>query len=166
MHRIQVVILSTLVQAGLLTLVPPSVAADSGAQQHYAEWAIHNNGITAPLDGLTGDPERGRQLVIDRRKGNCLACHRMPIEGEDFQGNLGPPLAGVATRLSGAGIRLRIVDQRQVNPGTVMPGYYRDPARFHRVPEKFSGKTYFTAQEVEDVVAYLNTLKQEAGNEK
>ena len=130
-----------------------------GSAADYADWVVSDGGINEPLAGLSGEPGHGRQLVVDRRKGNCLACHMMPIKGESFQGNLGPPLDGVGSRLTIAEIRLRIVDERQINPDTVMPGYYRDPTRFNRVAPGFEGQSYFTAQEVEDVVAYISSLK-------
>lgn len=130
-----------------------------GVTADYVGWVASGDAINEPLAGLTGDAGRGLKLVRDRRQGNCLACHKMPLEGELFQGNLGPPLDGVGARLTSAQIRLRIVDQRRLNPGTVMPGYYRDPAGFNRVAPGFEGKPYFTAQQVEDVVAYISTLK-------
>lgn len=145
---------------GLMTIIFATVTlAGPGVAPDYVAWSAIDDGINQPLAGLQGDPERGRQLVIDRRKGNCLACHQMPIDNEEFQGNLGPPLAGVAARLSEAQLRLRIVDERQLNPATVMPGYYRNPASLNRVASGMEGRTYFTPQQVEDVVAYLATLK-------
>jgi sulfur-oxidizing protein SoxX len=147
---------------GLLKLVLVSALAGSpavAAADEYVSWTASADAINEPLAGLSGDPERGRQIVLDRHKGNCLACHRIPIEGELFQGNLGPPLDGVGSRLTTAQIRLRVVDQRKNNPETVMPGYYRDPAGFNRVAKGFEGKSYFTAQEVEDVVAYISGLE-------
>jgi sulfur-oxidizing protein SoxX len=143
-------LLAALMLAGMPAV---GVAAD------YVGWVASNDAISEPLAGLTGDAGRGLKLVLDRRQGNCLACHKMPVEGELFQGNLGPPLEGVGSRLTPAQIRLRIVDQRQLNPGTVMPGYYRDPAGLNRVAPGFEGKPYFTPQQVEDVVAYISTLK-------
>ena len=147
---------------GLLKLILVSALAVSpgvAGAEAYVSWTVSNDGINEPLAGLSGDSERGQQIVRDRLKGNCLACHRMPIEDELFQGNLGPPLDGVGARLTTAQIRLRVVDQRKINPDTVMPGYYRDPAAFNRVAKGFEGKSYFTPQEVEDVVAYISGLK-------
>lgn len=145
---------------GLITILFATVTlAAADMPPDYIAWSVIDGGISEPLAGLQGDPERGRQLVIDRRQGNCLACHQMPIDNEEFQGNLGPPLAGVAARLSEAQLRLRIVDERQLNPATVMPGYYRNPASLNRVASGMEGRTYFTPQQVEDVVAYLATLK-------
>ncbi len=147
-------VLLKLILVFTMAATPALVAAEA-----YVSWTASGDGINEPLGGLTGDPERGRQIVVDRFKGNCLACHHMPFDDELFQGNLGPPLNGVGSRLTTAQIRLRIVDQRQINPETVMPGYYRDPAQLNRVAKGLEGKPYFTTQEVEDVVAYISGLK-------
>lgn len=123
-------------------------------------WKMEGYAIPEPLAGLQGDAERGRRLVIDRSKGNCLACHHLPIPEEEFHGTVGPPLSGVASRLSEGEIRLRVVDEKQLNPATIMPGYYRDPRHFNQVAEPWRGKTVLGAQEIEDIVAYLMTLKE------
>lgn len=115
--------------------------------------------IKAPIGGRKGDATRGRKLVADRNKGNCLACHSMPIPEESFHGSIGPSLAGLASRMTEAQIRLRVVDEQQINPASIMPGYYRDPKLIHRVLWEYEGLTILTAQEVEDMVAYLVTLK-------
>ncbi|MGB0723565.1 MAG: sulfur oxidation c-type cytochrome SoxX [Gammaproteobacteria bacterium] len=125
----------------------------------YCHWEMQQFEIREPLCGLTGDPVRGRALAIDQHAGNCLACHVMPVPEEDFHGTVGPPLTGVGARLSEAMIRLRVVDERQLNPMTIMPGFYRDPRLANRVADGFYGKTFLTAQQVEDIVAYLKSLK-------
>ena len=84
---------------------------------------------------------------------DCLACHQMPIPEAPFHGDVGPPLHGIGGRYSAAQIRLRIVDERQVNPATIMPGFYRDPALANRVADAYWGKTFLSAQQVEDLVA-------------
>lgn len=129
--------------------------------ERYVPWQQQGLAINEPLRDLHGDARRGRAIVIDRSKGNCLACHRLPIPEEEFHGTVGPSLVGIASRLSEGEIRLRVVDEKQVNPMTVMPGYYRDPRLFNQVWEEYLGKTVLTAQEVEDVVAYLKTLRAE-----
>lgn len=129
------------------------------ATEAYVAWQSENFAISEPLTDVAGDVARGRQLVIATDKGNCLACHKMPIPEEPFHGTLGPDLSQVAARLSEAEMRLRVVDEKQINPLTVMPGYYRDPGKFHLVADEYTGKTLLTAQQVEDVVAYLMTLK-------
>lgn len=134
-------------------------AVEGGSPPPYFEWQAKNFEINAPLGGLTGVAERGRAIAADPHRGNCLACHRLPIPEADFQGNLGPPLAGIASRQSVGMIRLHIVDQSRFNPETVMPGYYRPFGQLHRVAAEFRGRPYLSAQEVEDLVAYLATLK-------
>ena len=105
-----------------------------------------------------GDPDRGRSIVADRFVGMCLLCHRAPIPEERFQGNLAPDLAGVGARLSRHELRARLVDPRRANPGTIMPAYFSTEG-LTRVAPAYRGKTIFTEQQVEDVVAYLATLK-------
>lgn len=124
-----------------------------------AKYAIVDNAIDQSLTGQVGDPRKGRALAMGRKKGNCLACHEMPIPEADDHGRIGPALYDVASRLSAGEIRLRIVDPKQVNPHTIMPAFHKTEG-LHRVLEKFQGKTILTAREVEDVVAYLGTLKQ------
>lgn len=114
--------------------------------------------IAKSLTGKAGDPANGRKLAIHRKKGNCLACHTMPIPEQLFHGNIGPDLAGVASRYSAGELRLRLVDATVVNPDTIMPAFYRT-AGLHRVLKKFKDKTVLKAQEVEDILAYLLTLK-------
>ena len=105
-----------------------------------------------------GNPERGRQIVANRQVGLCLLCHTAPIPEERFQGDLAPDLRGVGSRLSEAQIRARIVDPSKANPSTIMPAYYRTDG-LTRVAPQFQGKTIFTAEQIDDVVAYLVTLK-------
>ncbi len=142
----------------VLTAFPGSSAADSETTA-YCAWQAENYAIAAPLCGLIGDAQRGRVLAADSHGGNCLACHEMPIPEEPFHGNVGPPLDAVGARYSAAQIRLRIVDEQQLNPITIMPGFYRDPALANRIADDFWGKTFLSAQQVEDLVAYLVTLK-------
>lgn len=125
----------------------------------YYAWRVENFAINEPLGGLKGDPARGKKVVVDRKKGNCLACHTLPIEEEPFHGTIGPPLTGIASRLTEGELRLRVVDEKQINPQSIMPGYYRNPEKFTLVLDEYYGKTFITAQDVEDVVAYLMTLK-------
>lgn len=134
-------------------------AEENPALEPYYEWQIEAFAINAPLGGLVGNPENGRKIAITRKKGNCIACHLMPIPEVEFHGNLGPSLTGLASRRTEGQIRLRIVDGKQLNPTTVMPGYYRNPKYFNQVRKSFKGKTVLTAQEIEDLVVYLMTLK-------
>ncbi len=146
-----------LVAAAALTAT--SALADEAGQLVSFE-IIDNDSIETSLTGQPGDPENGRAVAIDRRKGNCLACHVMPIPEQDFQGETGPALIGVADRLTEGQLRLQIVNSKVVYPDTYMPAFYRVDG-LNNVKEEFQGKTILTAQEVEDVVAYLMTLKYE-----
>ena len=145
----------TILTIGALTLT----AVYAATIEPYYSWHMENFAINAPLGGLKGDAQRGRQIVIDSHRGSCLTCHVMPIEEEEFHGNIGPSLIGIGSRLSEGELRLRVVDEKQINPDTIMPGYYRNPEYFTLVMDEYEGKTFLTAQEVEDVVAYLLTLK-------
>jgi L-cysteine S-thiosulfotransferase len=120
-----------------------------------------SNATDALPDSLTaaaGDPVRGRRIVANRQIGLCLLCHSGPFPEERFQGNLGPDLAGVASRFSEGQIRLRVVDPGRVNPQTVMPAYYRSKG-LSRVAPAYLDKPVLTAEQIEDVVAFLMTLK-------
>jgi len=105
-----------------------------------------------------GDPQRGRQIVANRQGGLCLLCHAAPIPEERFQGDLAPDLKGVGARLSEAQIRARIIDPSTANPDTIMPAYYRTDG-LERVADAYRGKTILSAEQIEDVVAYLVTLR-------
>jgi sulfur-oxidizing protein SoxX len=96
--------------------------------------------------------------VANRQVGLCLLCHRAPIPEERFQGDLAPDLKGVASRLSEAQIRGRIVDPSKANPDTIMPAYFKTEGLSH-VANAYRGKTILSAEQIEDVVAYLSTLK-------
>lgn len=116
--------------------------------------------IPAPLNGLRGDAARGRLVVLNRELGNCLICHSLPEPQERFQGNVAMPLAGVGARLDAGQIRLRVVDSTRVNPASVMPPYHRVDNLRDVAPE-YAGRPALSAQQVEDVVAYLAGLKDE-----
>jgi len=116
--------------------------------------------INASLTGVAGDPANGRKLVINRKKGNCLACHVMPIAEQQFHGETAPTLYGVANRLSEGELRMQVVNAKVTNDATMMPSFYRVWG-YNRPLEKFSDKTILSAQEVEDVLAYLLTLDKD-----
>ena len=145
--------------AALLPLSTALAEKPSQAPAPYYKWKVTNYAINEPLGGLTGNAERGRAIAGSQSRGNCLACHVLPIPEEAFFGNLGPPLTGIGARLPTAMIRLHVVDQSYFNPETVMPGYYRPPQQLNRVAKGLEGQTWLTAQEIEDVVAYLASLK-------
>ena len=107
---------------------------------------------------VAGDPARGRAIVTSR-DANCLLCHAVPDNGGgQATGTVGPPLEGVAERLTAAQIRLRIVDPSRLDPDTVMPSYYRTEG-LNRVAPAYQGRPVLDAQQIEDVVAYLRTLR-------
>jgi sulfur-oxidizing protein SoxX len=133
--------------------------AEDGLPADYCRWEAKDYAIAEPLCGLSGDIQRGKEIVSDGSRGNCLACHRLPIAGIEAYGNIGPPLDGIASRLSVPMIRLRVVDTRNINPMSIMPGFYRDPRLINRPAKNYRGRTFLTAQQVEDVIAYLATLK-------
>lgn len=116
--------------------------------------------INHSLTGKAGDPVKGRELAINRKKGNCLACHSMPIAEQSFHGETAPSLYGVANRLTAGELRMQIVNSKVTNEDTMMPSFYRVWG-YNRQKEKFIGKTILSAQEVEDVVAYLMTLDKD-----
>ena len=119
--------------------------------------AVGDEGIPASLTGAKGDPARGRAIVANRQVGLCLLCHTGPFPEERFQGNLAPDLREAA-RLTEAEIRLRLVDPARANPKTIMPAYYRTEG-LTRVAPGYRGKPVLSAEQIEDVVAYLVTLK-------
>jgi sulfur-oxidizing protein SoxX len=135
--------------------VPPLPAAESG----LLPYAIVGDAIPASLTGMPGDAARGRAIVVSRQRGLCLLCHSGPFPEERLQGNLAPELSGVGSRLSPGQLRLRIVDAARINPETLMPPYYRTQG-LTRVAPAYGGKPILDAVEIEDVVAFLVTLKE------
>ena len=117
-------------------------------------------GLATSLTGAPGDAARGRAIVADRTRGLCLLCHTAPIPEERFQGNLAPSLSGAGARSDEAQFRLRMVDSRRLNPETIMPAYGRRDG-FHRVGTAWQGRAILSDAEIEDVIAYLSTLKEE-----
>ncbi|TFW13323.1 sulfur oxidation c-type cytochrome SoxX [Duganella callida] len=125
-------------------------------------YVIKGDGIPALLAGAApGDAARGRAIVANRQVGLCLLCHTGPIPEERFQGNLAPDLQGAGARWSAAQLRLRIVDAGHFNPSSIMPSYYRTEG-LNRVAAAYQGKTILDAQQIEDVVAWLQTLREPA----
>jgi sulfur-oxidizing protein SoxX len=112
------------------------------------------------LTGSPGDPQRGRAIVINRQN-TCILCHAGPFTEEKFQGDLAPSLAGAGSRWSEGQLRLRLVDASRLNPETIMPSYYRVEG-LERVGRAWRGKPILSAEQIEDVVAYLVTLREAA----
>jgi sulfur-oxidizing protein SoxX len=130
-----------------------------GASPSMARFEIKDGAIAASLTGRPGEVQKGRQVVVGRTLGNCLACHAISaLTNEPYHGNVAPSLDGVASRMSEGELRLRVVDGTKVNPDTMMPPFYRTDG-LNRVMKRFEGKTILTAEQVEDVVAFLKTLK-------
>ena len=126
--------------------------------QSLASYEVRGDGVPDSLTGVAGDAVRGRAIVANRQVGLCLLCHTGPVAEEVFQGSLAPDLAGVGARLSASQLRLRLIDSRRVNPTTIMPAYHRVGA-LERVGAGWRDKPILSAQQVEDVVAYLLTLR-------
>src|SRR5215831_8217599 len=121
-------------------------------------YQIVGDAIPASLTGTRGDAARGRAIVTNRTVGLCLLCHSGPFPDERFQGTIAPDLKGAGARWSEGQLRLRMVDPARLNPGTIMPAYYRTEG-LTRVAPAFQGKTVLTAEQIEDVVAFLATLR-------
>jgi sulfur-oxidizing protein SoxX len=121
--------------------------------------AAHGNeAILESLTGARGDPARGRAIVTNRQLGLCLLCHSGPFPEERFQGNLATDLKGAGSRWSEGQLRLRLVDPARLNAATIMPAYHRTEGLV-RVGPAWQGKPVLTAEQIEDVVAFLTTLK-------
>ena len=123
----------------------------------WAPYRVEGDAIREPLAPQAGNAARGREVVLGRDS-NCLLCHGVPEPGARAMGNLAPPLGGAGARLSEGQLRLRIVDSMRLNPQTIMPSYYRVDG-LNQVAAALRGKPVLTAQQVEDVVAYLLTLR-------
>jgi L-cysteine S-thiosulfotransferase len=135
-------------------------AAIVAASPGLRPYAIVGDAVPASLTGTAGDPARGRAIVIDRRLGGCLLCHTGPLPEEKFQGTLAPDLSGAGSRWSEGQLRLRLVDATRLDPDTIMPPYYRVDG-LTRVGKRWRGKPILTAEQIEDVVAFLFTLRDQ-----
>jgi sulfur-oxidizing protein SoxX len=134
------------------------LAAASPAAGSLAPFTVTGDAIEAPLAGLAGDAVRGEAVVKNRESANCLICHAIPDPREPFMGEIGPSLAGVGARLTPGQIRLRLVDPTLLNPAAIMPAYHRIEG-LRNVDARWQGRPVLSAQEIEDVVAFLITLK-------
>lgn len=139
--------------AVLMMLAWPAVAQDLVA------YRVTGDAIPDSLTGAPGDATRGRAVVTNRQKGLCLLCHSGPFAEERFQGDLAPSLAGAGSRWNEGQLRLRIVDSRRVTPNTIMPSYYRVDG-LTRVGATWRDRPVLSAAEIEDVVAFLKTLRE------
>ena len=134
-------------------------SAGAVSQEGLRPYTIAGDAIPASLTGAIGDPVRGRAIVVDRRAGACLLCHTGPFPEEKFQGTLAPDLSGAGSRWSEGQLRLRLVDPTRLNPDTIMPAYYRVEG-LTRVGQAWRGKPIVTAGQIEDVIAFLMTLRE------
>jgi L-cysteine S-thiosulfotransferase len=125
--------------------------------QTLATYAVVGDGIPDSLTGSPGDATRGRALVLDRAS-TCILCHSGPFPETRFQGDLAPSLAGAGSRWTESQLRLRLVDASRLNPETIMPSYYRIDG-LARVGRNWQGKTILSAEQIEDIVAYLASLR-------
>lgn len=130
----------------------------ASAQQLQRPFQIVGDAIPASLTGVAGDPVRGRAIVV-KRENTCLLCHSGPFPEERFQGDLSPDLKGTGARWTQGQLRLRLVDASRLNPATIMPSYYRVEG-LNRVAPAWRGKPILSAEQIEDVVAYLATLRE------
>ncbi len=138
--------------AALLALSRPAGA------QALRSYAIVGDAIPESLTTTRGDVARGRALVIDRSN-TCILCHSGPFPELKFQGDLAPSLAGSGSRWTEGQLRLRLVDASRLNAATIMPSYYRVDG-LNRVGTAWRDKPILSAEQIEDIVAYLATLRE------
>lgn len=142
-------------QRACLTACAVVMAACAGPP---AQPPVVGDGMPSPLTNLPGRADEGRRIVADRQVGLCLLCHSAPLPEVRFQGDIATDLGGAGSRWSEAQLRLRLVDPARLNPQTLMPAYGpRDGLT--RVGEAWRGRPVLQRQQIEDVVAYLATLK-------
>ncbi len=144
-----------------LMMMSALLPAQAGAQaaSGLAPFTVVADGIPEPLTPEPGDAQRGRAIVASRQTGLCLLCHSGPVPQERFQGNLAPDLAGAGRRWSAAQLRLRLVDSRLLKPDSIMPSYHRADG-LTRVGAAWQARPILSAQQIEDVVAFLATLRE------
>ena len=149
---------AALIAARVPALALAGTTAAAAGDTVVRPFSISGDAIPVSLTGAPGDAVRGKAIVTSRQTGLCLLCHSAPLPEEKFQGTIGPDLKGAGSRNTEGQLRLRIVDPRRFNPDTIMPAYYRQDG-LQAVAPAFRGKTVLTAEEIEDVVAFLMTLR-------
>jgi sulfur-oxidizing protein SoxX len=142
----------------LLAFLASAALIPALAQEALRSYIVEGDAIVASLTGRAGDAGRGRAIVVNRQQGLCLLCHSGPFPDERFQGTLAPSLEGAGGRWSEGQLRLRIVDASRFNPDTIMPPYYRTQG-LARVAQPFREKPILSAEQIEDVVAFLVSLR-------
>jgi L-cysteine S-thiosulfotransferase len=142
----------------LMAALASCLLVGSAHAQQPIKLDVVNDSLPKSLTGATGDAAAGKKVFLTRTLGNCLACHQVTsLKSEEFHGEFGPSLDGVAGRYNEAQLRLIVADPKRIFTGTVMPAFYRDDG-LSRVRPEFVGKPILTAAQVEDVVAFLKTL--------
>ena len=121
---------------------------------------VTGDAVAQSVTGSAGDPQRGRAIIIDRQKGFCLLCHSGPFNEEPLQGNLAPSLEGAGSRWNEGQLRLRLMDNKRVNPESIMPAYHRIEG-LNRVAPAWRDRPILSASEIEDVLAFLMGLTAE-----
>jgi L-cysteine S-thiosulfotransferase len=139
-------------------LLSAALTAPARSGDGLRAYLIVGDAIPRPLTGEPGDAARGQAIVANRQQGLCLLCHGGPFPEATFQGTLAPGLAGAGSRWSAEQLRLRIVDASRLNPNTIMPPYYRTDD-LTRVAPSYAGKPILSAEQIEDVIAFLATLR-------
>jgi sulfur-oxidizing protein SoxX len=146
------------IHIGIWLAATSLVPCGSAGAQTLRPYAIVGDAIVKSLTGERGDVARGRQLVVDRSS-TCILCHGGPFPEQRFQGDLAPSLAGSGLRWSEGQLRLRLVDTSRFNAATIMPSYYRLDG-LHRVGTPWRDKPILSAEQIEDIVAYLASLRE------
>jgi len=146
------------IRSAMVTALLFATLAQATAQTPLRPYTIDGDAIPTSLTGSGGDPQRGRTIVATRPIGLCMMCHSGPLPEVKLQGNIGPDLKGAGARWTEGQLRLRMVDASRLNPDTIMPPYYRVQGLV-QVARNFSDKPVLSAEQIEDVVAYLATLR-------
>ena len=149
--------------AATATLIALPISAETVAPTNVA---FSDGAVSGSLTGVAGDSAEGR-VLMNKGSGNCIACHAVSdLDDLPFHGEIGPNLDGVGDRWSEAELRGIIANAKEMFPETMMPSFYRTTG-FIRPGNAFTGKAaqgelepLLTAQQVENVVAYLLTLKE------
>jgi L-cysteine S-thiosulfotransferase len=147
----------------LLTLcAAASVASATSPVQRLQAYTVEGDAIAKSLTGQPGDAARGAVLIQQRQKSLCVLCHSGPFPEPHLQGTLAPDLSDIGDRLSAGQLRLRVVDMKRLNPDSIMPTYHAAIADSNvtRVAKAWRDAPILSANEIEDLVAYLQTLRR------